>query len=71
MQVQAQKQPGKQQTHRKIKMRSNWSDSDYGKDNQARGKPVVVDITSDQETDTDQQPSTSTPLRNLMLGPKY
>ena len=46
--------------------RSDWSDSDHSKDNQAKGKPVVVDITSDNEADMDQQPSTSntsTPLR--------
>ena len=61
--VQAQKQPGKQQTHRKINVRSDWSDSDDGKDNQARGKPIVYDITSDQEMDMDQLPSTSAPLR--------
>ena len=47
--VQAQKQSRQQQTHRKINMRSDWSDSDDGKDNQARGKPFVYDITSDQE----------------------
>ena len=44
-------------------MRSDWSDSDDSKDNQARGKPVVVDITSGHEMDKDQEPSTSTPLR--------
>ena len=51
-------------------MRSNWSDSDDGKDNQARGNPVVVDITSDQETDMGQQPSTSAPLRRPNTWPK-
>ena len=56
MQAHIQKWPGKQQTHRKINMRSDWSDSDDGKDNQERGKPIVVDITSDHKMDMDQQP---------------
>ena len=43
---------------------------DNGKDNQARGNPVVVDITSDQEPDMDQQPITSTPLRRPNTSPK-
>ena len=51
MQAQAQKWPRKQQTHRKLNVRSDWSDSDDGKDNQAKGNPVVVDNTSDQEMD--------------------
>ena len=42
-------------------MRSDWSDSDDVKDNQARGKPVVVDITSDQEMDMDQNPVLQSP----------
>ena len=45
-QAQAQKWARKQQTHTKINMRSDWSDSDNGKDNQGRGKPIVYDITS-------------------------
>ena len=61
MQVQVQKWPRKQQTHRKVSLRSDWSDSDDAKHNQARGKPVAVDITSDHEMDADQQPSTSIP----------
>ena len=63
MQAQAQKWPRKQQTHRKLNVRSDWSDSDDGKDNQAKGNPVVVDNTSDQEMDIEQHPSTYTPLR--------
>ena len=59
--MQAQKWPRLQQTHRKVNVRSEWSDLDDGKDNQARGRPVVVDITSDLEMDMDQQPSSSTP----------
>ena len=70
IQAQAQKWPRKQQTHRKINVRSKWRDWDDGKDNQARGNPVVVDITSDQETDMDQQPSTSAPLRRPNTWPK-
>ena len=48
---------------RKINVRSDCSDSYDGKDNQARGKPVVVDITSDQEIDIDQQPKHFNPLK--------
>ena len=76
MQVQAQKWlPRPQQTHININVRSDWSDSDDDKDNQARGRPDVVDITSDQELDIDKQPSTSnpstsTPLRKLNTYPK-
>ena len=51
-------------------MRSNWSDWDDGKDNQARGKSIVYDITSDQEADMDQHPSTSAPLRRPNSWPK-
>ena len=74
MQAQAQKWPRKQKTHRKINVRSDLSDSDDGKDNQARGKPVV-DIISDHKMDIDQQPSnsipsTSTPLKRPNTYPK-
>ena len=56
-------------------MRSDWSDSNDSKDNEVRGKPVIVDITSDHEMDMDQQPgtsnpSTSTPLRRPTTYPK-
>ena len=61
--VKAQKHPRKQQMHRKINVRSDWSDLDDDKDSQTRGKRIVYDITSDQESDKDQQPSTSAPLR--------
>ena len=68
MQPQAQTWPRQQQTHRKIDVKSYLRDSDNGKDDQARSLPVVIDITSDQETTIDPQPSTSnfsasTPLR--------
>ena len=43
-------------------MRSDWSDSDNDKDSQARGKPIVYDITSDQETEMDQQQPIATAL---------
>ena len=49
MQAQAQKPPRPQQIHRKFDIRSDWSDSDDGKDDQARGNPVVVDIASDHD----------------------
>ena len=61
MQVQAQKWSRPQETHRKIDIRSDWGDSDNGKDNQARGNPIDIDITSDQDTNMNQQPSTSNP----------
>ena len=47
------------QTYRKIDQKSDESDSDEGKDNQARSKPIVIDITSDQEANIDPHPSTS------------
>ena len=59
MQVQAQKWPRPQPIHRKIDVRSDWSDSDDGKDNQARGNPAVVDIASDHDAYIDLQPGTS------------
>ena len=40
--IPAQKWPRKQQTQKKINVRSNWSDSDDDKDSQARGKPYYV-----------------------------
>ena len=55
----AQKHPRPQQTHRKIDQKSDWSDSNDGKDDQARSNPIVIDITSDQEANIDPQPSTS------------
>ena len=60
----------KQQTHRKINVRSDWSDLDDDKECQARGKPIVYDITSDQETDTNQQPIATAPLRRPNVWPK-
>ena len=51
-------------------MRSDWSDLDDGKGSQARGKPIVNNITFDQETDMDQQPSTSNTLRRPNTWPK-
>ena len=54
--MQPQKWPRPQQTHRGVNVRSDWSDSDESKDNQARCRPVVVDITSDNEMDMDQKP---------------
>ena len=45
---------GSNRQYRKIDVRSEWSDSDNGKDNQVRGKPFVVDITSDNEMEMDQ-----------------
>ena len=68
MQSKAQKQPRPQKIHRKIDVKSDWSDSSNGKDNQTRSKPVVIDITSEQEANIDSQPSssnasTSAPLR--------
>ena len=50
-------------------MRSDWSDSD-DKDSQARGKPVIHDVSSDREIDTDQQTTVAAPLRRPNTWPK-
>ena len=68
MQLQAQKWPRPQQTQRKIDIKSDWSDSDNGKDNQARSKPVVIDITSDQEANIVPQSSSSKASTSAPLG---
>ena len=68
--MQAQKWPRKQQTQRKINARSNWSNLDNDKESQVRGTPIVYDITFDQETDTDQQPIATAPLRRPHTLPK-
>ena len=68
--MQAQKWPRKQQTHRKINQRSDWSDLDNDKDSQVRGKSLIYGITSDQETDTDKQAITTAPLRRPNTWPK-
>ena len=49
--MQAQKQSRKQQTQKKVDMRSEWSNSDDNKDSQARGKPIIHDVSSGWETD--------------------
>ena len=67
IQTQAQKWPRPQQTCRKVDVRSDWSDLHDGKDNQTRGRPIAVDITSDHETNMDQQPSSSTPSTSTPL----
>ena len=69
------KWPRQQQTHRKIDIKSDWSDLDDGKDDQARSNPIVIDIILDQETTIDPQPSTSNfsasiPLRRPNTYPK-
>ena len=68
--MQTQKQPRKQQSHRKINVRSDCSDSGDDKDSQARGKPIVYDITSDQETDIDKKPIATAPLKRPNTWPK-
>ena len=55
---------------KKINMRSNWNGSDDDEDSQARGKPIIHDISSDQETDTDQQTTVAAPLRRPNTWPK-
>ena len=55
---------------KKINMRSDLSDSDDDKDSQVRGKPIIHDISSDQETDTDQQTTVAAPLRRPNTWPK-
>ena len=62
MQLQAQKWPRPQQTHRKIDVVSDWGNLNDGKDNQARSDPIVPDIISDQEANIDPQPSILTPV---------
>ena len=62
--------PEKQQTQKKLKMRSDWGDSDDDKDCQMRGKPIINDISLDQETDTDQQTTVVAPLRRPNTWPK-
>ena len=68
MQVQAQKHPRLQQIHRKIDVRSDWSDSDDGKDYQARGNPVVVGTALDHDAYIDPQPDTSKASASAPLG---
>ena len=51
-------------------MRSDWSDLDDDKVGQARGKAIVYNIISDQETDMDQQPIVTAPLRRPNTWPK-
>ena len=50
-------------------MKSDWSDSDDGKNNQVRGRPIKHNVTSDWETDADQETMAAAPLRrpNTML----
>ena len=44
-------------------MKSDWSDSDDRKDNQARNRPIIHDISSDWETEReDQETRVDTPL---------
>ena len=61
--MQIPKQPRKQQRHNRVDMRSDWSDSDDGKDNQARKRPIVHHVTSDWETDMDEKTTAAAPLR--------
>ena len=56
-----------QQTHRKCDVKSDWNDSDDGKDNQARSNSIFIDISSDQETTIDPQPSTSYFSASMLL----
>ena len=51
-------------------MRSDWSDSDDEKDSQVRGIPINHDITSNWETDTDQETTVAAPLRRPNTMPK-
>ena len=51
---------------KKVDMKSDWSDSDDGKDNQARNKPIRHNITSDWEKETEcQETIVEAPLRRL------
>ena len=52
-------------------MKSDWSDSDDGKYNQARKKPIRHDITSNWEMETeDHETITKAPLRRPNTMPK-
>ena len=52
-------------------MKSDWSNSNYGIDNQVRKRPVRHDVSSDWETETeDQETIVETPLRRPNTMPK-
>ena len=58
---------------KRVEMKSDWStDSDDGKDNQARKKPIRHDVTSDWETviEDDQETIVKAPLRRPNIMPK-
>ena len=63
------RRPRKQQIQRELDQKSDWTDSDFddGKDDQARSRLINVDLTLDQGSDMDQQPSTSTPNTSAFL----
>lgn len=67
--MQTTKRPRKQQIHRKIDQKSDWNDADSedSKDDQARCRPINVDLTLDQGPDMDQKPSTSNPNTSAPL----
>ena len=50
---QTHKWPRRQQTQKRVEMKSDWSDSDDGKDNQVRKRPIRHDISSDWEKETE------------------
>ena len=53
-------------------MKSDWIDSEDGKDNQARKRPIVHDISSDLDTETEDHKTKrdDTPLRRPNIMPK-
>ena len=56
---------------KRVDMKSDWSDSDDGKDNQTRKITIIHDISSDWEAKTeDQETIVETPLRRPNMMPK-
>ena len=56
---------------KRVDMNSDWSDSDDGKDNQVRKRPIQHDIPSDLQTETeDQETIVGTPFRRPNTMPK-
>ena len=53
--TQTHKQPTRWQKQKRVEMKSDWSNSDDGKDNQVRKRPIRHNITSDWETETEDQ----------------
>ena len=56
---------------KRVELKLDWSDSDDGKDNQVRKRPIQHDVSSDWQTETeDQETIVETPLRRPNTMPK-